>query len=162
MKNTNKTILAFLFLSGALLASCTSGTSEKKTVEQVTTTVTDSIKPLKGCYIAVIKKDTIQLAITSVNGSAVEGSLDYKFFEKDKNKGTFQGQFNDGVLVADYTFKSEGSTSERQVIFKKVGDDMVEGHGESETKGNKEVFKDQKAVNFDGSIVLKRTENCLP
>lgn len=163
MKNANKTILASLLLSGAILSSCTSGTSEKKTVEQVTTTVTDSIEtPLKGCYIAVIKKDTIQLAVTSVNGSAVEGSLIYNFAEKDKNKGTFTGQYNDGILVADYTFNSEGATSERQVAFKKVDGGMVEGYGDAETKGNKSVFKDQKALKYDDNIVLKRTENCLP
>ena len=163
MKNANKSILASLLLSGAILSSCTSGTSEKKTVEQVTTTVTDSTAtPLKGCYIAVIKKDTIQLAVTSVNGSAVEGSLIYNFAEKDKSKGTFAGQYTNDILVADYTFNAEGTTSVRQVAFKKVADGMVEGYGDTEMKDNKSVFKDQKAIKYDDNIVLKRTENCLP
>jgi hypothetical protein len=117
---------------------------------------------IKGCYIARIAKDTFQLAITSAKGTAVEGSLIYNFYEKDDSKGTLTGGYSNGILLAEYTFSSEGITSVRQVIFKKAPDGFIEGFGETKMEGSKEVFKNAAKVSYNGSLIFTRMDECLP
>src|SRR5690606_23084407 len=108
----------FLLLAAARGTSSCGNTNNGKIA--LTSDATSLQEPLKGCYIAVIKRDTIQLAITSEKGDQVEGSLIYDFWEKDRSRGTFTGEYKDSVLSANYVFNAAGTTSERPVIFKKV------------------------------------------
>ena len=62
------------------------------------------------------------------------------------------------LLIADYSFMAEGMKSTRQVVFKKSGNDLVEGYGEIEEKDNKVVFKNVDSLDFNNSIVLKITD----
>jgi len=149
---------SLLILAVAMFAS-SCGNSNKTAL---TSSETPSEEPLKGCYIAVIKRDTIQLAITEVKGNQISGSLVYNFWEKDRSKGTFTGEYNNGVLLANYVFNAEGTTSERPVIFKKVSEGFVEGFGETRTEENKEVFADPDAIEFEQGYTLKQTDICLP
>jgi len=151
--------VSFLLLAAAMLASSCGNTNNKQTL---TSSTTSSEESLKGCYIAVIKRDTIQLAITEVKGNQIRGSLVYNFWEKDRSKGTFTGEYNDSVLLANYVFNAEGTTSERPVIFKKVSEGFLEGFGETKTEENREVFADPDAVEFGQSYTLKHTDICLP
>ena len=152
--------ISFLLLAAATLASSCGNTNNGKIA--LTSDSTSLEEPLKGCYIAVIKRDTIQLAITDVKGDQIEGSLIYDFWEKDRSRGTFSGEYKDSVLSANYVFNAEGTTSERPVIFKKVADGFVEGYGETKTEQGKEVFLDPDAIQFEQSHALKRTDTCLP
>ena len=45
---------------------------------------------LTGCYQMTLKKDTAFLNLQVVD-TTVTGILNYRFFEKDQNKGTLQG-----------------------------------------------------------------------
>jgi len=152
--------ISFLLLAVAIFASSCGNTNNNKT--SLTSSMTPSEEPLKGCYIAVIKRDTIQLAITEVKGNQISGSLVYNFWEKDRSKGTFTGEYNNSVLLANYVFNAEGTTSERPVIFKKVSEGFVEGFGETKTEENREVFADPDAIEFGQSYTLKHTDICLP
>ena len=110
------------------------------------------------CYLGILKNDTIEMHL-SVKGTAVtEGKLSYKFFEKDKNDGTFTGQINNDTLFADYTFMSEGQPSVREVAFLKKGNVYIEGYGDVEEKAGKTVFKDRKKLSFDTKTVLTKTD----
>lgn len=144
---------------GAAMFAFSCGNSNKTALTSNTPTSEES---LKGCYIAVIKKDTIQLAITEVQGDQVKGSLIYNFWEKDRSQGTISGEYKDGILSANYVFNAEGTTSERPVIFKKVPEGFVEGFGETKTVENKEVFANPAAVEYGQSYTLKHTDICLP
>ncbi|WP_207534799.1 hypothetical protein [Desertivirga arenae] len=158
--------IAFILLLAGVMSSCNNTSKTTAASDSVQTSNEDRTKvedePLKGCYIGVLKRDTFQLAITAVNESNVEGSLLYNFFEKDRSRGTFTGTFINDVLLADYTFQSEGATSQRQVIFKKTAKGFIEGYGNIKSEGGKDVFVDTAAVKFDQSIELTRTDACLP
>lgn len=155
-------ISTFLLSIAVLTSSCGNTDTNRNTDTASTPSTKPSEEPLKGCYIAVIKRDTFQLAITEVKGNQISGSLIYNFWEKDRSKGTFTGEYNNGILMANYVFNAEGTTSERPVVFKKVPEGFVEGFGETKTKGSKEVFANPDAVEFGQSYTLKHTDICLP
>ncbi|WP_207420093.1 hypothetical protein [Desertivirga brevis] len=159
--------IGLLLLLAGIITGCGNNTNKTPTtVENGEDTKenqkTTEQEPLKGCYIGVLKRDTFQLAITAVNGNTVEGSLLYDFYEKDKAKGTIQGQFSNGLLLADYTFQSEGITSVRQVIFKKTATGFIEGYGNTKSEGGKDLLVDTAGVSYDNSLELKRSDICLP
>ena len=88
--------------------------------------------PLDGCYRMIINKDTARMRLNVVD-SLVTGELGYHWFEKDKNEGSVKGVIRDSLLILDYTFRSEGTLSVRQVVFKLAGTSLVEGQGEMTT-----------------------------
>lgn len=105
------------------------------------------------CYEYAGGKDTITARLI-MNGDAVSGKLDYKFFEKDSNTGTLSGVMKGDTLVGDYTFQSEGSTSVRQVAFLRKNGSLTEGYADSEETDGKMVFKKGSPLKFDGKMVL--------
>jgi hypothetical protein len=109
----------------ALFTSCKSNNS------------TGEEKPVKmsdpDCYRFAADRDTVMLSF-STGKDSVAGTLEYNLFQKDKNTGSISGWLKDDLLLADYTFKSEGSSSVRQVAFKKIKGDWVEGYGDTKKK----------------------------
>ncbi|MCW3115193.1 MAG: hypothetical protein JWR18_3589 [Segetibacter sp.] len=108
------------------------------------------------CYQYANTKDTITLKLVHI-GEAITGTLVYNIYEKDKNKGTIQGKMEGDVLVANYTFMSEGITSVRQVAFKMNGNDFIEGYGETETTGDKVTFRNISSLKFNDTMKLSKT-----
>ena len=134
-------ILYFLILTGFLI-SCKSLNKQKdKTSSQQEKSIIAS--PIN-CYSYASASDTIILKLTHV-GNSITGTLVYILKEKDSNKGTIQGSMSGNVLVADYTFMSEGIQSIRQVVFKKQGNSFVEGYGN---------LKNIDSLNFNTSMKL--------
>ncbi len=115
---------------------------------------------LPGCYVATLAKDVYVLKITKQDGDTVEGMLAFNNFEKDSSSGSFTGSFKDNILLGEYSFDSEGMHSERQVIFKKVGDTFVEGFGDVSVQGNKEVFNDLSTITYDTKLTFVKNANC--
>ena len=76
--------------------------------------------------------------------------------EKDKNSGNFTGELQEGILIANYTFKSEGKESIRQVAFKVNGDKLIEGYGELNNDGT--AFKDLNNISFTSKMPLTKTD----
>ncbi|MCM5663557.1 PH domain-containing protein [Galbibacter mesophilus] len=113
--------------------------------------------PTVECYLFVQGKDSIELKI-EIQDDEVMGSLAYKFFEKDNSTGSLKGDINGEILKADYTFKSEGTTSVREVIFLKDGKTYVPAYGEMTFKGDKEVFQQSTSLDFKYSQALKQVE----
>lgn len=127
------------------LFACQSATQGNTTdpVDTIATSVANSpvAADISGCYLAVLQKDTAHLHL-QVSGTTLQGDLAYNHFEKDDNIGTIQGEINDNVITAYYSFQSEGSASVRQVVFKVEKDQLVEGFGEIIMKGDTAIFKD--------------------
>lgn len=118
--------LQYLLFAG-LLASCAPRNTETDpSIDKKATTVHAVTQQ---CYRYATVNDTIELKIIQ-KGDSVTGTLVYMLKEKDKNRGTIQGIMKDGILMADYTFQSEGVQSIRQVVFKKEGNSFVEGYGD--------------------------------
>lgn len=103
--------------------------------------------PLDGCYKMVFNQDTATIRLNVVD-SFVTGDLSYHLYAKDQNEGSIKGVIRDSLIVADYTFRSEGMMSVRQVAFKWRGTALVEGYGELNTSSDTFRFKDLNALTF--------------
>ncbi len=117
---------------------------------------------VEGCYVAHIEqKDVYTVHIVSQEGKAVSGNLSFKNYEKDSSSGTFVGTYENSILLADYTFNSEGMTSVMQVIFKKVDSGFVRGYGPVDTEGTR--FSDLSAIIYDQTspLALFTKEVCV-
>lgn len=115
-----------------------------------------------GCYVQVLGKDVYTLNIKTLNSGMTTGELAFKNFEKDSSSGTFYGKYENEVLLADYKFNSEGSESIRQVAFKKVGDDFVEGFGPVEVAGGREAFTSTSEIVYDVKNTFIKSPDCVP
>lgn len=143
-------VILFLILT-SLLASCN---SQKKETDKTSSRETDTKVPsLINCYKYATATDTIILKLIHV-GKSITGILVYSLKEKDKNKGTILGNMRGDILVADYTFLSEGIQSKRQVAFKKEGKFFVEGYGDIVNLNEKVYFKNLDSLSFNISMKL--------
>lgn len=157
MEDMKKAILLGIVFM-IVLASCKKAEEKEETSHAAAEIVVD--EPVtQECYIAIIKKDTILMALNKKGGQLTSGKLSYNFYEKDKNAGALVGEIKGDTLFADYTFESEGVSSVRQVVFLKKGTSYVEGFGEivEDDKG-KVTFKDKKQLKFEGNVVLSAVD----
>ncbi len=104
-----------------------------------------------GCYIYKEDGNSVHLEVTST-ANPVQGKLQYQFAEKDRNTGTFTGNFKDGKLIGTYTFMSEGTESKREVAFLLKKGQLIEGYGEMDDNGT--AFKDRESISFSSSMPL--------
>ena len=143
-----KTVSVFLIAIACLIFSCNSQQQES---ENSKVPVQEKVAD---CYQYINNNDTIILKTINVNGF-ITGTLVYNLYEKDKNRGTIQGAIKRGLLIADYTFVSEGTKSVRQVAFKKDGENFIEGYGDAADKGGKMIFKNIDSLTFNSRAILK-------
>ena len=145
MKVTNRIIIL------GLLMSCNSqqeaSVNKDLPASEVKATATNN------CYQYATAADTIALKITH-QGDSITGTLVYKLKEKDSNNGTIRGVMKNNVLIADYTFMSEGIQSVRQVAFKSEGNSFIEGYGDGIDQDGKFMFKNSDSLTFSSSIKL--------
>lgn len=143
-------ILSLLALAVAV-ASCNNSSNN-----------TDPAKPSAAmsepaCYRFAADRDTVLLTF-STNDDVVSGTLVYNLYQKDKNTGTINGKIKGDLLVADYVFMSEGVSSVREVAFKKLGTDWIEGFGNTEEKNGKVVFTNTDSLEFEPKLPLKKID----
>lgn len=100
------------------------------------------------CYLNVTDKDSLMLKYRVSNGN-VSGKLTYKNFEKDSSSGNVTGQASGDTLKLNYTFSSEGMTSEREVYFLQDSGVLLEGTGEyADPASSKQKYVSSKAINY--------------
>ena len=148
MKTFNILILAIL------LASC--NTQVKETETNNSAIVNQQKASVTNCYLYASEADTVSMNLTHL-GDSITGSLVYNLKEKDKNTGTINGRMNGNILIAEYTFLSEGIQSCRQVAFKLQGNNLVEGYGESYSQNDKVLFRNTDSLSFKDSMKLVET-----
>lgn len=137
----------FFFLS--VFAIVAIGCNESS--EQIDSAKNDSIAsdsntmhiqiPVSNCYRYIKGRDTVFLKVERFP-NVVTGRLIYALYEKDRNTGDIEGKMMGDTLVADYHFMSEGTMSNRQVVFLIQGETATEGYG------------DLKAVDFSKGLKL--------
>ncbi|HEV8080210.1 MAG TPA: hypothetical protein VGP43_05835 [Chitinophagaceae bacterium] len=153
-----KQVLFFVII---LTASCNdnskqTGSSSKD--EDTSKPVENKVMiPSTVCYSSIAGKDTVLLK-TEIFPNVVSGTLSYKFFEKDSNKGDINGKLNGDTLVAEFTFMSEGKRSIRQVVFLIKDSTAIEGYASMEEKDGKMVFKNLSEVDFTKGIKLRKVQ----
>ena len=150
-----KSILLLAGIAGIIVA-CQNKTTEQKADSLAKSPDTTAMES-KVCYISLKNRDTVSLSLNQVQ-DAVTGELSYNLFEKDKNTGTVAGIIKGDTISLEYSFLSEGTSSVRQVIFLKKGDQLIEGYGPSEEKNGKTIFKDSTTVKFGEGIILSKTD----
>ncbi|WP_256004127.1 hypothetical protein [Pedobacter deserti] len=134
-----------------LFFSCTSDKSSQHTDDTITNN-TDT-----ACYMWVSDRDTVEMKL-NMSDDDVNGELNYKWYEKDKNLGSFTGKMNGDTLVGDYTFQSEGMQSVREIVFLRKAEQLLQGTGEMTEQGGKVIFKDKSKLSFSKDIVLDKTD----
>lgn len=164
MRNINyRTSFLFLAAAAGLLTACNSENADKKTADSTELIAEDTTftatKPAEGnsteCYTYTKSRDTIAMKL-NIAGEEYTGELDYRFFEKDKSKGTFAGEMKGDTLIAEYTFDAEGMRSVREVVFLRKNGNLVEGFGDVDEKGDKVIFKDRSKLSFGDAVVLTK------
>ena len=155
-------------LSFMLIVVCTafafvSCNNEKKSTEVSTATDSTTIvqneimRPEATCYFYTKGRDTVQLRVEDVpNG--LTGKLVYNLYGKDTNDGTFAGKMSGDTLLADYSFRSEGLESKRQIVYLIKDGKATEGYGSMEEKDEKIIFKNLQDITFGKGIVLSKAD----
>ena len=155
-------LLIFTAIATILVSSCKNETKKEESEiispEEADIMASDVNSPEIACYRYVSKKDTVLLQMEKINDE-VAGTLSYNYFEKDKNDGTFEGKMIGDTLLGNYTFKSEGAVSVREVLFLKKGNTLVEGFGEVEEINGKIKFKNNTKFTYNDAMPLKAI-NC--
>lgn len=149
IKSRFMTLKILIPVALSLIISCRS--HQQKLKESISQPGADSLN----CYIYIKHLDTVILKTSDVDG-IVTGTLVYNLYQKDKYTGTIQGQMKGDLLIADFSFSSEGVKSVRQVAFKKNGKTFIEGYADMEDKDGKTTFKNIDSLNFRNSIVLRK------
>lgn len=148
MKATYAVFIAVLFFS-----SC-NGPKEDSPIDVALSPNAEHLEEINTeCFQYVDEKDTIQLMTLTV-GTKVTGTLDYAFFEKDKNSGSIEGEIRENRMVAEYTFMSEGDSSKRQVVFQKTEEGWKEGYGNMNTTDGIPVQVDIDSLDFGHRFML--------
>lgn len=161
MNNRYKILIVIFFalIAGGIFVY---SQSENAPIKDDVTVVKDPIhkNSIEGCYVAKLARDIYTLNIQSEENGKVSGIVAFNNFEKDSSSGTLDGTFVDGILTGNYIFDSEGLRSNRQLIFKKVGDTFIEGFGPVKVIDDKEYFDPISAVNFDSKSTFVKSKDC--
>lgn len=152
-----KKIIAIIGVFTLVLVSC----KKDKSGEVVPSTVESGVieeSVGKQCFELVANNDTVTMVLNTNSHNEVNGELVYKIYQKDKNVGTIIGNIKGDTLIADYTFKSEGASSIREVAFLKKAETFIEGYGDLIETNGKMVFKDKKSLKFDTKMTLSKVD----
>jgi hypothetical protein len=115
---------------------------------------------IAGCYAQMLGNDVYTLNITSAENGVVSGTVAFNNYEKDSSSGTFAGTYENGILLGDYTFDSEGMHSVRQLVFKKVPTGFIEGFGGVTVTDNREALTDPASATFDPKNTFTPSDVC--
>lgn len=109
---------------------------------------------LSDCYKADVAGNIIELQIQN-NSTLVTGTITYAFSGKEVTQGTFKGKWENNVLIANYTYEAKSKSKERQIAFKRINNQLLEGYGERKT--NSTQFKNISKLQFNANMPLKKT-----
>ncbi len=142
-----------LFIAILVLVSC-KGPKEDSPIEVALSPNAEHLEEINTeCFQYFGEKDTVRLMTLTI-GTKVTGTLDYAIFKKDKNSGFIKGEIRENLMIAEYTFMSEGDSSKRQVVFQKTDEGWKEGYGEMKTVDDIPVQVNIDSLDFSHQITL--------
>jgi hypothetical protein len=151
-----KTQILFPIIFALLLIGCKKETPPPTpTVPIAEETVPQDNDIKTECYLYNEFGSVISLEIDYPENT-VSGRMTYALKEKDSNYGVFTGKIENNVLIADYSFVSEGVESKRQIAFQIKDGELFEGYGEMNEDGTR--FKDVTKLKFNYTMPLKKVE----
>lgn len=109
---------------------------------------------LSDCYKADVAGNIIELQFQN-KADTTTGTLIYAFSGKEVTQGVFKGKWKNNILVANYSYKAKGKSKERQIAFKRINNQLLEGYGERKT--NSTQFKNISKLQFNANMPLKKT-----
>jgi hypothetical protein len=142
-------------LSICFLAACNNIKKEDKNSSKA-----NPLTEPKSCYSFNNGKDSINMSI-EINNNEAKGNLNFHYYEKDANIGTFSGNLSGDTLWANYTFLSEGTQSNREIVFLKDGDKWIQGYGEVIENNKGFAFVNHDDIRFDNNFILEKVD-CNP
>lgn len=143
----------FIF-STYLIIACSNQTAEPATDSTVHANATDTIVTdatpmvIEGCYEMTMKRDTATMQL-SVRDTLITGKLNYRFYKKDWAEGFLNGVIRNDLIIADYTFNSEGMTTLREVIFRIHDNALWQGVGDLTEKNGKVVYLNRDNIQYN-------------
>ena len=159
----------FLFLS-FIIASC-NNTNRADANDENMTGDTNSVsvaqeqnipsaknhKDITGCYIRVIKQDTIVLHLQQ-NGTIVSGKMNFDNYEKDGSRGEVNGVIENNTVKLWYDFQSEGMHSVMELYFRIGDSSLVQGIGPVANKADTSYFTDHSAITYPDDQILNKLQ----
>jgi hypothetical protein len=134
-------------------ASNSSQTTERDS--SAATPATSIVAAGPQCYTRISGKDTSYLQFET-DKEVINGQLEYRLFEKDKNQGAITGTITNNIIKAEYRFMSEGTTSVRPVVFKLENNQAFEAIPSSFDNQGVPVFeKDPSKLKFADAPFVK-------
>ena len=141
-----------------MVTSCNSNTNAEtkntdSAVNKNTVEVNETKHPQKaatsfaGCYIKIIKRDTMLLRLRQ-SGDSISGKMNFDNFEKDSSSGDVSGVVDGDIIKLWYSFQSEGTHSIAELFFKKENESLVRGIGDISSKADTSYFTDPSAITY--------------
>ena len=158
MTKNIKIIIILLICLVAISIIATKKPKSSNIVVNTPTVVTDD--SIAGCYVMKTGKDVYTLVVESKDGKNVTGKVAFNNFEKDSSSGSFTGTLEGNILLGNYLFDSEGMSSNRQLAFKLVDGNLIEGFGDVKFEADKEVFKDISTVTYNPQFTFGKSSGC--
>lgn len=133
--------------------------NEKKEEKEVTVAAPEAKTPKTNmCYLEVTQskdnpaiRDTMSLTV-NIDGNKVTGTYNWLPYEKDKKTGTYEGQLQDSIVNAVYTYSAEGTSQKEELVFKLENNQAMIKSGELEEKGVVWKLKDPANANYNMSL----------
>lgn len=144
----------FAAISCEKKADQTIDTSTKDSVNAIDTSQPVEPSTVQNCYLGVTGKDSVYVSLDD-NLGTFTGKMRYKNFEKDSSMGDLMGTKNGDTLKLNYTFASEGMTSDREIYFLMKDGKLVEGIGDHKVEGDKDSYADPAQIKYIGQELEK-------
>lgn len=113
-----------------------------------------------GCYVATIERNIYTLRLDGESSGTITGVMSYNNYQFDSSSGVFEGSYKDGILRGNYSFIAEGEDSVRELIFKKEGDNLVQGFGSGRIINGVETIDQNLVINYDPTYTFIKNEDC--
>ena len=154
---------AFLFSMLLLLIACNNedGSNKEAKANSGDTEVyqnDEATSNLSGCYLRVLKRDTLALSIQQT-GNILTGKLSFDNFQKDGSSGTVTGTVDNKILKLIYNFQSEGTHSVMEVYFRIADSTLIHGIGEVAVKSDTTYYANPDQIKYPEANRLVKV-NC--
>lgn len=155
MNKGTKNLLIFLVILVILSLAFYFFKKDKPVANQV-----ENRDNILGCYVANIERNIYTIRLDEQKDNIVTGVISYNNYQFDSSSGTFNGTYQNGILKGVYSFTAEGEQSQRELIFKKENNNLVQGFGSGMIVNGVETIDQNTSIKYNPEYTFVRNENC--